>query len=54
MLERRQTTLDLQNESPLATSSRWTMASALNAGAALPTGQQPTWFVVDHRVIERG
>lgn len=47
-------TLALQNGEPLATSVGWTMASALNAGVALPTGQQPTWFAVDHRVIERG
>jgi hypothetical protein len=46
--------LNLQNQGPLGTSSSWTMSSGLNAGAPLPGGQQPTWFVVDHRVIERG
>ncbi|MBV9769374.1 MAG: hypothetical protein JOZ32_07375 [Bryobacterales bacterium] len=48
------TTLSLQNVVPLAPSISWTMTSALNTGAQLPTGQQPTWFSVDHRVIERG
>jgi hypothetical protein len=48
------TTLTLQNTDPLATSVGWTMTSGLNAGVMLPTGQQPTWFAVDHRVIERG
>jgi hypothetical protein len=47
-------TLALQNPSPLATSSSWTMTSGPNSGAALPSGQKPTWYVVDERVIERG
>jgi hypothetical protein len=47
-------TLYLQNQSPLGTSSSWTMTSGPNPGVALPTGQEPTWFIVDHRVIERG
>jgi hypothetical protein len=47
-------TLNLQNPSPLGTNGSWTMTSGLNAGAALPSGQRPTWFIVDHRVIERG
>lgn len=46
--------LNLQNESPLGTSNSWTMTSALTAGRPLARGQEPTWFVVDHRVIERG
>jgi hypothetical protein len=46
--------LNLQNSSPLGTTSTWTMSSGLNPGAPLPSGQRPTWFVVDHRVIERG
>jgi hypothetical protein len=46
--------LNLQNQSPLGTSNSWIMSSGLNPGTALPTGQLPTWFVVDHRVIERG
>jgi hypothetical protein len=47
-------TLMLQNAEPLAPSAGWTMTSALNAGVTLPAGQLPTWFAVDHRVIERG
>jgi len=47
-------TLNLQNVSPLVTGSSWIMTSGLNAGTPLPAGQLPTWFVVDHRVIERG
>jgi len=47
-------TLNLQNQGPLGTSSSWTMSSGLNPGAPLPDGQQPTWFAVDHRVMERG
>jgi hypothetical protein len=47
-------TLSLQNQGPLGTSSSWTMTSGLNAGTPLPVGQQPTWLVADHRVIERG
>jgi hypothetical protein len=47
-------TLNLQNVSPLGTGSSWIMTSGLNAGTPLPAGQLPTWFVVDHRVIERG
>jgi hypothetical protein len=46
--------LNLQNQSPLGTSSSWTMTSGLNPGRPLPDGQHPTWFVVDHRVMERG
>jgi len=46
--------LNLQNQEPLATSSNWIMTSGLNPGTPLPAGQQPSWFVVDHRVIERG
>jgi hypothetical protein len=46
--------LNLQNQSPLGTSSSWTMTSGLNPGKPLSEGQKPTWFVVDHRVIERG
>jgi hypothetical protein len=47
-------TLNLQNQNPLGTGSSWTMTAGLTAGATLPSGQKPSWFVVDHRVIERG
>ena len=43
-----------QNNAPLAPGSSWIMTGALSSGAALTTGQQPAWFIVDHRVIERG
>jgi hypothetical protein len=43
-----------QNDAPLAPGSSWTMTGALSPGAPLPLGQQPAWFIVDHRVIERG
>jgi len=48
------TTLTLQNVDPILSTIGWTMTSAVNAGVALPTGQLPTWFAVDNRVIERG
>lgn len=48
------TTLNLQNLAPLGTSSSWSMSSGLAAGAPLPAGQHPTWFVVDDQVIQRG
>ena len=47
-------TLNLQNQGPLTPSSSWAMNSGPNPGAPLPAGQPPDWFVVDHRVIERG
>jgi hypothetical protein len=46
--------MSLQNQPPLGVSSSWTMATGLVQGAPLPVGQQATWFIVDHRVIERG
>jgi hypothetical protein len=47
-------TVTLQNASPLATEASWTTIPSLDQGAPLPMGQQPTWFIADHRVIERG
>jgi hypothetical protein len=47
-------TVSLQNQGPLPTNSSWTMISGPNPGAPVPTGQRPSWFVVEHRVIERG
>jgi hypothetical protein len=43
-----------QNDAPLALGSSWTSTGALSSGAALPAGQQPAWFIVDHHFIERG
>jgi hypothetical protein len=47
-------TLTRQNNTPLALGSSWTMTGALSPGPAPAMGQQPAWFIVDHRVIERG
>ncbi len=44
----------LQNSSPIAIGSTWTLATALQAGTPAGRGQQPTWFLVDQRLIERG
>jgi hypothetical protein len=45
----------LQNASPIAIgTSSWTMTSGPNPGGAPGDGQRPNWFIVDHRVIERG
>jgi hypothetical protein len=30
------------------------MTGSLNPGPAPTTGQQPAWFIVDHRFINRG
>ena len=46
--------VSLQNDAPLAAGSAWTMQSGPVSGEALPSGQEPMWFVPDHRVIERG
>ena len=43
-----------QNSIPLALGTAFAMTGALSAGAPLPTGQKPTWFVVDRHYIERG
>lgn len=48
------TTLTLQNGAPLALGSSWTMTGALSAGVPVTTGQQPAWFIVDHRFMNRG
>jgi hypothetical protein len=47
-------TLTRQNDTPVAPGGSWTMTGALSSGAPLTTGQEPAWFIVDHRVIERG
>lgn len=45
--------ISLQNTGPIALGSSWTMAE-LKPGRRLGQGQQPTSFLVDQRVIERG
>jgi hypothetical protein len=44
----------LQNSSPIAIGSTWTQAAALEPGTPPSQGQQPTWFLIDQRLIERG
>jgi len=46
-------TVSLQNTAPIAVSDSWTLTTLVQGGPA-GTGQAPTWFFVDHRVIERG
>jgi hypothetical protein len=46
-------TISLQNAVPIDLSESWTLGTLVE-GRAVGTGQQPTWFFVDHRVIERG
>lgn len=48
------TTLSLQNSVPIAIGTTWTMTAGLVQGATPGKGQQPTWFLVDQRLIERG
>lgn len=43
-----------QNDLPIGTSGRWTLTVPLRSGSPAGEGQPPTWFFVDHRVIERG
>lgn len=47
-------TISLQNSSAIAIGSTWTMTAGLVQGVGPGQGQQPTWFLVDQRVIERG
>jgi hypothetical protein len=44
----------LQNSSLIAIGATWTLATVLRQGALPGQGQQPTWFLVDQRLIERG
>lgn len=44
----------LQNSNPIAIGSSWTLTGALQNGAAPGCGQQPSWFLRDQRLIERG
>jgi hypothetical protein len=46
--------VSLQNATSLPPGGNWTMNAGLSTGVALGNGQKPSWFVVDHRVIERG
>ncbi|HYL37178.1 MAG TPA: hypothetical protein VEV17_14775 [Bryobacteraceae bacterium] len=46
--------ISIQNTVPLGTSDHWVLSTALRPGTPPGAGQQPNWFFVDHRVIERG
>ena len=43
-----------QNDNPMGIGTSWIMSGGLISGASLTMGQKPAWFIVDHRVIERG
>jgi hypothetical protein len=47
-------TLSLQNATPIAAGANWILVGGLTQGARLGDGQQPTWFLADQRLIERG
>jgi len=47
-------TVRLQNSGPIAVGNTWTLNAGLVPGPGPGQGQQPTWFLTDQRVIERG
>jgi len=47
-------TLHLQNGNPILVGANWALAGGLTQGAQPGDGQQPTWFLADQRLIERG
>jgi len=47
-------TLSRQNGDPIAAAANWTVAGELAQGSRPADGQQPTWFLADQRLIERG
>src|SRR5260370_39532135 len=47
-------TISLQNAGPIAAGSSWTMPVGLKRGRRPGQGQQPTSFLVDQHVMERG
>lgn len=46
--------LSQQNSAPISLGAPWTMEGALIRGKAQGSGQLPTYYVADHRVLERG
>jgi len=46
--------VSLQNEVPVGIGNSWTTSASPAPGRALGSGQRPSWFLVDHREIERG
>ena len=47
-------TVTLQNGNPIAPGTEWTASGGLTQGIRPGDGQQPTWFLADERLIERG
>jgi hypothetical protein len=47
-------TISLQNTSAIAIGGTWTVTAGISQGIRPSQGQQPTWFLVDQRLIERG
>jgi hypothetical protein len=43
-----------QNSTPTGIGTSWILTGALVAGAQPGNGQQPSWYLVDHKTIERG
>jgi hypothetical protein len=48
------TAISLQNGTPAGVGNSWTTTGALTQGTSPGGGQQPSWYLVDHRTIERG
>jgi hypothetical protein len=48
------TSIGRQNTSPIGITNTWTITGSLGQGPGPSDGQQPSWYLVDQRVIERG
>ena len=46
--------ISLQNSTPVGIGSTWSLSGSLSQGLQPRDGQQPNWYLVDHRAIERG
>jgi hypothetical protein len=46
--------ISLQNDVPAGIGESWLLNVAARSGSSPGAGQQPNWYFVDHRVIERG
>jgi hypothetical protein len=46
--------LSLQNEVPIGVNSSWSTTGPPVPGRTASRGQEPTWFLVDYRLMERG
>lgn len=47
-------TISRQNNTTIAIGSAWMAAGPIAQGQSVPEGQQPSWYIVDQRVIQRG